>query len=70
MRPFRPFDFRPLQEQASAREVPKRQRLIHRPTLGGYFLRKTKADRNEAMARAYLEYGYTQAEIASALELH
>ena len=60
-----------LIEKATVGEVPKRQRLIHRPKLEQLFSKiKAKAGRNEAMARAYLEYGYTQAEIARALELH
>ena len=60
-----------LQEHASEHEVPKHQRMIHRPMLEQLFADiKTKADRNEAMARAYLEYGYTQAEISIELELH
>jgi putative transposase len=60
-----------LQERSSAREVPKRQRLMHRPTLAHLFADlDTKAKRNQAMARAHLEYGYAQAEIAVALELH
>lgn len=60
-----------LQEQASVREVPKRQRLIHRPTLEQLFTDiQTKLERNVSMSQAYLEYGYTQSEIASALKLH
>jgi len=60
-----------LQEHLSVREVPKRQRLMHRPTLAQLFADvKTKAIRNQAMVKAHLEYGYTQAEIAVALDLH
>jgi hypothetical protein len=60
-----------LQEHSFAREVPKRQRLMHRPTLAQLFADvKTKAIRNQAMVKAHLEYGYTQAEIAVALDLH
>ena len=51
--------------------MPKRQRLMHRPTLVQLFADvKTKAVRNQTMAKAHLEYGYTQAEIAVALDLH
>lgn len=60
-----------LREQAAVREVPKRQRLAHRPSLKQLFSdMETRADRNEAIAQAYLKYGYTQAGIASALDLH
>ena len=58
-----------LQERSC--EVTKRQRLLHRPTLKQVFAdTKTKKVRNAAMARAYREYGYTQAEIARTLDLH
>ena len=60
-----------LQEHLSTREVPKRQRLMHRPTLTQLFADvKTKAIRNQVIVKAHLEYGYTQAEIAVALDLH
>ncbi len=60
-----------LQEQSSAREVPKKQRLLHRPTLALLFADYNSiAMRNQAMLKAYLDHGYTQAEIAAALELH
>ncbi len=60
-----------LQEKTPAREVPKRQRLIHRPTLNQLFSTvKTKPDRNQTMAQAHLDYDYTQTEIANMLQLH
>jgi len=60
-----------LQKQLSVREVPIKQRMMHRPTLSQIFSEvKTKSIRNHAMVKAHLEYGYTQAEIADALELH
>lgn len=60
-----------LQEKASAHAVPKRQRLIHRPTLQQIFSAvKNKADRNYAMMQAHVDHGYTQAEIATTLALH
>lgn len=60
-----------LQEKASVRELTKRQRLPHRPTLKQVFAgTKTKAARDTAMEQAYREYGYTQAEIGRALDLH
>ena len=60
-----------LRARAATREIPKRQRLLHRPTLAQLFSRiASKAARNAVMARAYLAYGYTQAEIARTLDLH
>ena len=60
-----------LRAQAATREIPKHQRLLHRPTLTQLFSRiPSKAVRNDIMARAYLVYGYTQAEIARTLDLH
>jgi REP element-mobilizing transposase RayT len=60
-----------LDEKVAISEVPKRQRLLHRPALqsfiSGY---KSKASRNLAMAKYHLEHGYTQAEIAAAFGLH
>lgn len=60
-----------LQERVSVREITKRQRLLHRPTLTQVLAgAKTKQARDRAMERAYREYGYTQAEIARTLDLH
>lgn len=60
-----------LDEQVTRLEVPKGQRLMHRPSLEKLFSgAESKASRNVTMAKCYLEYGYTQAEIANALELH
>ena len=60
-----------LDEQVAMLEVPKGQRLMHRPSLEVLFAdNKSKSSRNEIMAQCYLEFGYTQAEIANALELH
>lgn len=60
-----------LKDQGTVLEVPKTQRMLHRPTLEHVFsLAKTKTKRNEMMAKCYLEYGYTQAEIDRALDLH
>lgn len=60
-----------LEEHVSEREVPKKQRLLHRPTLEQLFAaNQGKTVRNNLMAKCYLEYDYTQAEIASALGLH
>ncbi len=60
-----------LQEKASTHEVPKQQRLMHRPTLHQLFSTvKNKSDRNHAMLEAHVNHGYTQAEIAATLTLH
>lgn len=60
-----------LDGQIDMIEVPKSQRLMHRPSLEKLFSRdQSKADRNETIARCYLEYGYTQAEIAKVLGLN
>jgi hypothetical protein len=60
-----------LNEQSCLSEVPKKQRLLHRPSIKQLFAKiDTKAGRNEVIAQAYLEYGYTQNEIAKELGLH
>ncbi|MEO6697717.1 MAG: addiction module toxin RelE, partial [Gammaproteobacteria bacterium] len=60
-----------LQEQASSREIPKRQRLLHRPPLSKLLAgMKTKAARNKALAGAYRDYDYTLAEIGRETGLH
>ncbi len=60
-----------LKESAATAEIPKRQRLLHRPDLKTLLARAaTKATCNDAMARAYLEHGYTLTEIGRATDLH
>jgi putative transposase len=62
-----------LQQQASLRKIPKKQRWVHRKSLINVLsgaAAASKATRNQAMARAYLKYGYTQAEIGRELGLH
>ncbi len=60
-----------LKESAAAAEIPKRQRPPHRPALKTLLAgRGSKAARNKALARAYLEHGYTQAEIGREAGLH
>ena len=52
-----------LQGCATA-EIPKRQRLMHRPSLKALLAgADSRTARNEAMARAYLTYGYMLGEI-------
>jgi len=62
----------PLLKAISAvNEIPRRQRLLHRPTLEALLVgSQSKAARNKAMARAYLKHGYTLAEIGRAAGLH
>ena len=52
-------------------EIPKRQRLLHRKAVKEMLAgAKSKAERNKAMAQAYLEHGYTLAEISKEAGLH
>lgn len=60
-----------LKGSAATAEIPKRQRLLHRPALEALLAgASSKAARNKALARAYLEYGYTLAEIGREAGLH
>jgi putative transposase len=60
-----------LDSSARVQEITKGQRLLRRPSvkklLGNS---KSRKERNLAMAKAHLEYGYTLAEIGKAAELH
>ena len=61
----------PQLEKCSTREVPKRQRLVHRPSLRTLLAGvDSKTARNIAMAQAYLKHGYTLSEISWAVGLH
>ena len=58
-------------EECSTREIPKRQRLVHRPPLRTLLAgTDSKTARNIAMAQAYLKHGYTLSEISGAAGLH
>ena len=58
-------------EKCSTREVSKRQRLVHRPSLRTLLAGvDSKTARNIAMAQAYLKHGYTLSEISRAVGLH
>lgn len=60
-------------DRAEIKEIPKVQRFAFRPLLDEILSlekRKNRNERNKAIGKAYLDYGYTQAEIASHLELH
>ena len=55
------------------KEVPRGQRLAHRPDLAMLFpipICEDKQARDEAIRRAYLEYGYTMAAIARETKIH
>ena len=57
--------------RASLTEIAKRQRLLHRAALRTLLAgAETKAARNDAMAQAYIEHGYTLAEISKEVGLH
>ena len=60
-----------LKESSTLVEIPKRQRLLHRPALKTLMAGAgSKAARNAAMARAYLKHGYTLSEIGREASLH
>ena len=61
-----------LRKQSHSTEVPKRQRLVHRPALERV-LSKTqhsKMKRDAAIYEAFMKHGYTLKEIGSHLGLH
>jgi REP element-mobilizing transposase RayT len=61
----------PQFEKCSTREIPKRQRLVHRPSLKTLLAGvDSKTARNITMAHAYLKHGYTLSEISQAVGLH
>lgn len=54
-------------------EIPRTQRLLHRPSLKALFtkqVQKEKGLRDDAIRKAYLDYGYTMAAIARYVGLH
>ena len=60
-----------LKASETIAEIPKRQRRLHRPSLKSLLAgMDSKAARNQALARAYLEHGYTLAEIGREVGLH
>lgn len=60
-----------LADTEALAEVPKRQRRLHRPDLKQILAKPgTKAARDQAIAKAYLEHGYTLSEIGRAVHLH
>jgi putative transposase len=54
-------------------EIPRSQRYVNRPTLETLFEENTikdKGKRNNRIAQAVLEHGYSQSEIARHLGMH
>jgi len=61
----------PQLQGCSTAEIPKRQRLVHRPSLKTLLAgADSRTARNTSMAQAYLTQGYTLSEISRAVGLH
>ena len=61
----------PLLQGCSTAEIPKRQRVVHRPSLKALLAGSdSRTARNKAMVRAYLTHGYRLTEIGQAVGLH
>ena len=61
----------PQLQGCSTAEIPKRQRLVHRPSLKALLAgADSRMARNKAMAQACLTQGYTLTEIGRAVGLH
>ena len=65
---------RPLLEQkADLKEIPRAQRLLHRPSLKAVFtkaIQRDKASRDEAIRKAHHAHGYSMADIARHAGVH
>ena len=62
-----------LAESGGIKEIPRAQRLLNRPSLEALFPAEITADRalrNEAIRRAYSEYGFGMTEIGRAAGVH
>jgi putative transposase len=62
-----------LEGKAALKEIPRTQRLAHRPGLKSLFatrVRQDKSARDAAIRQACLEYGYTMAAIAREAGIH
>ncbi len=60
-----------LQGKQATGEIPRKERLVHRPELGELFAGvKDKGDRDERIYRAVVEYGYRLREVGEYLGLH
>lgn len=62
-----------LEQKAKLKEIPRAQRLLHRPSLMALFTKAVQGDkvlRDDAMRKAYLDYGYSMAAIARHAGVH
>lgn len=62
-----------LAGEGNHKQLPRVQRLLKRPAVRSMFNAKIRADkalRDEAIRRAYQEYAYTMADIATAAQIH
>ena len=62
-----------LSGRRNLREVPRKQRLLGRPSLESLFAdsdQASKARRNQSIRQAHLQCGYTQSAIAAHLNIH
>ena len=62
-----------LEQKDELKEIPRAQRLLHRPSLMVLFtkvIQDNKILRDEAIRKAYLEYGYSMAAIARHAGVH
>jgi len=52
-------------------EIARRERLVHRPSLGELFAgAQERGDREERIYRAVMEYGYKLREVGAYIGLH
>ena len=52
-------------------EIARRERLVHRPSLGELFAgAQERGDREERIYRAVMEYGYKLREVGAYMGLH
>jgi putative transposase len=69
MEKMRPF----LEGTYDMKEIPRTQRLLHRPSLESLFTNAAQGDkvlRDEAIRKAFLDYGYSMATIARHAGMH
>lgn len=62
-----------LKDKGKLKEIPRSQRLLYRLSLKALFtkqVQKEKGLRDDAIRKAYLDYGYTMAAIARYVGLH
>jgi len=62
-----------LEEKQTLKEIPRGQRLLHRPSLMQLFTNAVRADkrlRDTIIRTAYVDYGYSMAMIANHADIH